>query len=91
MLALEKELKRRGVSHLHVCAYDSPNSASVLHTLSFNLNDRYEFYIDLAMRLDIIWKSFKASRRNNIRKAENLRLGAFLEAFMCGLKRVAVH
>jgi len=86
MLALEKELKRRGVSHLHVCSYESPNSASVFHTLSYNLNERYEFYIDLCKPLDSIWKTFKGTRRTDIRKAEKLHVGTVIDNSIAGLR-----
>ena len=86
MLALEKQLKRRGVSHLQVCAYDSPNSASVLPTLSYNLNDRYEFYIDLCRPPDVIWKSLKGSRRTDIRKAEKSRVETKVDNSIAGLR-----
>lgn len=86
MLALEKALKRRGVYQVQVSSYDSPNSANILGGLSYNLNDRCEFYIDLSMSLDYLGKSFKGSRRTDIRKAEKSGVETQVDNSSAGLR-----
>src|SRR5260370_37969310 len=63
MAALENDLRQYGVFRIHVCSYDSPNSAIVLSRLSYHLMDRHEFYLDLMRPLDYIWKNLRGTRR----------------------------
>jgi lipid II:glycine glycyltransferase (peptidoglycan interpeptide bridge formation enzyme) len=70
--AIEQAFKGKGIFSIQFCSYDSPASASVLSSLSYNLNDRCEFYIDLSVPKEAIWNNLRSSRRNDIRKAIKL-------------------
>ena len=88
MVALEKELKLRGVFRIHVCSYDSPNSVAVLSSLSYDLHGRVEFYLDLNRPLEDIWKMLKGARRTHIRKATKLGVETRIENDLASLLRL---
>jgi dTDP-4-amino-4,6-dideoxygalactose transaminase len=74
LAALEKDLRHKGVFFINLGSYDSPNSTQVLSALSYKLENRLEFYIDLSPRLDEIWTSLSPQCRNKIRKATRLAI-----------------
>jgi len=72
VVAIEQAFKGKGIFSIRICSYDSPLSASVLSSLSYELNDRCEFHIDLSVPKEVIWNNLKSARRNDIRKATKL-------------------
>ena len=84
--AIEQELKGRGVFQIHIRSYDSPHSANLLSSLSYQLHDRFEFYIDMSNSLEAIWEGFKSERRTNIRKAAKVGVTTNVENTIAGLQ-----
>jgi hypothetical protein len=88
MNVLEKNLRAQGVFQIEICSYESPNSVKVLPMVSDRLTDRVEFYLDLSLPMDDIWKTFKSTRRNDIRKAEKLGVESRCENTVDGVHQL---
>jgi dTDP-4-amino-4,6-dideoxygalactose transaminase len=76
---VEKEFKRKGIFSIDIGSCESSNSVQVLSALSYNLKNRAEFYIDLSLGLDEIWKRLTPECRNSIRKATRKGIKSRLE------------
>lgn len=72
VVAIEEALKRKGIFSIRFCSYESPFSVEVLSSLSYKLDGRCEFYIDLSLPTKNIWNNMKGARRTDIRKATRL-------------------
>jgi hypothetical protein len=79
LAALESELRKRGVFLIRVNSYDSPHGQAVLSSMSYKLENLFEFYLDLTPPEEEIWRNLRDTRRNKIRKAEKAGLVTKIE------------
>jgi hypothetical protein len=84
--AIEEELARRGVFRLRVCSYNSPASEIILSSLGYEVEERYEFYLDLTGPVEKVWQNVRSERRTKIRKAVKCGLATKEENTLKGLK-----
>jgi lipid II:glycine glycyltransferase (peptidoglycan interpeptide bridge formation enzyme) len=69
---LENHLHQNGVFYIEVASYDSVNSETILGSLQYSMNTRYEYYFNLHKSLDDLLHTMTSSKRKQIRKAERL-------------------